>query len=93
MMPEVKAASAGEGPTIRVIMKFFGLTRKAGPGPEPERGVIVELAQGAKVTDLLKEFGLVMHRNIVTVQGRAAKWNTVLTDGQEVQVVGPPGGG
>ena len=93
MIPVVKAESAAEGPLIRVRAKFFGLARKAGPGPDPEKGVLVELAEGSRVTELLKEFGLAMHRNIVTVQGRAAKWNTVLEEGQEVQIVGPPGGG
>ena len=78
---------------MEVTIKFFGLALKAAPGVDPDRGLAVELPQGARITDLLKMFGLTVHRNIVTVQGRPARWNTVLEQGQVIQVVGPPGGG
>ncbi len=82
-----------QAPTMRLTVKFFGLALKAAPGSAPEKGVIVEMSPGSRITDLLKMFGLAVHRNIVTVQGKPARWNTVLEEGQVVQVVGPPGGG
>jgi|GEM_PF-3971337 len=79
--------------SIKVTVRFFGLARKAGPGPEPEKGVVLVLPRGIRVSQLLHRFGLTTHRNIVTVDSRPAGWDTVIEDGETVQIVGPPGGG
>lgn len=85
--------SASPQTSIKVTVKFLGLARKAGPGPAPDKGVVLDLPEGILVNQLLARFGLTTHRNIIMVGKDKASWDTVIKDGDTVQIVGPPGGG
>lgn len=78
---------------IRVRVRFFGLASQKAPPDCPPQGLEVELDQGARVKDLLNRFGLSTFRTIVSVDGKAGRWNTALQDGRTVEIVMPPGGG
>jgi molybdopterin synthase sulfur carrier subunit len=79
---------------ITVRVKLFGTLRRARPDVPSGQAFSVLLANGATVGDLIDELGLPEEQvKLVFVKGRTRGREYVLTDGDDVGIFPPVGGG
>lgn len=77
-----------------VSVKFFGTLGQGVPGYDPEKGLDVEIGEGAKVIDLLVRLNLFEVRGgVVTAGGKVLLPEEPLKDGMSVQVLQTVDGG
>lgn len=82
------------GITVKVRVKLFGLLPGRFPGYNSKQGLEIELAERAKVKDLLARLELSQLRMVVvTMDGLALKGDSELKNGSDVYVYNSIAGG
>lgn len=77
---------------MRVRFSATGNLRQYLPGPGDS--VVVEMPEGGTVSDLLRRLGVVWgEAGIIALNGELAGEESLLHDGDEVEMVAPIGGG
>ncbi len=79
---------------MNVRVKLFGLLPRRFPGYDSEKGMEVDLPQGARVKDLLARLGISTEEGgIVAMNGLVQKAEAELRDGSVLHVFHPIVGG
>jgi len=73
---------------VKVRVKLFGTLGEAVPGYDPEEGLEVEIAEGAKVKDLLARLDILeVKGGVVTAGGKVLRSEDPLNDGMSVHLL------
>ena len=79
---------------MRVTAKLHGTLRKYLPAGQHDNGVLVELADGATVVELVERLGIPpAHARMIVSGDEHLEPTSPLRDGQEVNVFPPLAGG
>lgn len=72
---------------MNINVKLFGTFSQDSPGYDPQRGLQVELPNGARVDDLLALLGLIGDKTVVAVDNRIRSSQDELQEGADVHVL------
>ena len=79
---------------MKITLEVFGSLRQHIPGYDREQGLEVEIPVGTRLSGLFAQLKLpVTESNMVTVDGRLAEEDELLTSGASVLVLPYVGGG
>jgi len=79
---------------MKVRVKWFGTLRPEFSGYDPERGVEVEIADGARVKDLVTRLSISEVKGaVVAVDGKILQLEDPLKEGASVHLLQPMCGG
>jgi sulfur carrier protein ThiS len=79
---------------MKITLEVFGSLRQHIPGYDRERGLEVEIPEGTRLSGLFAQLQLpVTESNMVTVDGRLAEEDELLTHSASVLVLPHVGGG
>ena len=80
--------------SIRVNVRLFATLRRFFPGYDPEKGVEVKVAEGSMVENLIQTLQLPQNEaRVILINGMSKKTTDMLTDGDQVSLFTPLGGG
>ncbi|MDA8137257.1 MAG: MoaD/ThiS family protein [Desulfobacteraceae bacterium] len=72
---------------IKVIVKLYGTLPERIQAYDPDKGLILEFAQGTKVADLTQRLNLAAEdTGVVALDGRVAAPETSLYDGAQIRI-------
>jgi sulfur carrier protein ThiS len=72
---------------ITVHTKLYGSLPGRFPGYDPEKGLTLELAQGARVSDLAAQLGISAEEEVViAMAGRVARPEDAIEDGTALRI-------
>ena len=79
---------------IRVNVRLFATLRRFFPDYNPEKGIDVRVEQGTTVENLIQTFGLPENEaRVILINGRSKNLTDMITDGDQVNIFTPLGGG
>ncbi|MGE5841249.1 MAG: MoaD/ThiS family protein [Deltaproteobacteria bacterium] len=79
---------------MKVNVRFFGTLSQEFPGYDPEKGIEVEIPDGARVKDLLAHLGIPEAKgSVAAVEGVILHQDARLKDGASVQLLQSVHGG
>jgi sulfur-carrier protein len=79
---------------MKVRVKLFSILRDYVPGYNPQTGIMLDLADGATVTDLLNRLGIpVSKAPVVTCNGRVLHQIDILQKDSTLEIFQPIAGG
>lgn len=74
-------------PTIQVVVKLYGALPWRFQEYDPEKGILLEFARGARVADLRSRLNLTAQDSgVVALDGRVAAPGDALYDGAQVRI-------
>jgi len=79
---------------IRVHVRLFATLRRFFPDYDPEKGIELKVKEGSTVQDLIQTLQLPeKEARVVLINGMSKKNTDMLTDGDQVSLFTPLGGG
>jgi sulfur carrier protein ThiS len=77
-----------------VYAKLYGSLPERFPGYDPEKGLTLELAQGARISDLTAQLGITAEEEmVIAMAGRVARLEDPLEDGATLRILPVAHGG
>ncbi|MBI5062816.1 MAG: MoaD/ThiS family protein [Desulfatitalea sp.] len=72
---------------LTITIKLYGSLPWRVPGYDPEKGLTLELAQGALVTDLATQLGIAAEEEmVIAMAGRVARPDDPIEDGATLRI-------
>ena len=79
---------------MSLLIKLSSSLRKLAEGYDPHQGLTLEAQPGERVAQLLDRLGIPSEKvKIIMINGRTARLDTVVIDGDRVALFPPVGGG
>ncbi len=80
--------------SIRVKVKLFATLRRFFPDYNPEKGIDVTVEEGATIKGLIEALRLPQNEaRVILINGISKKTTDTVTDGDQVNIFSPLGGG
>jgi len=81
------SSRSDSAPTIQIVVKLYGTLPRRFQEYDPEKGMLLEFAQGARVADLRSRLNLTAQDSgVVALDGRVAATGDLLYDGAQVRI-------
>jgi len=80
--------------SIRVNVRLFATLRRFFPGYNPEKGMDIKVEEGSTIENLIQSLQLPeKEARVILINGKSKKTSDVITDGDQINIFTPIGGG
>ena len=80
--------------SIRVNVRLFATLRRFFPDYNPEKGMDIKVEEGSTIENLIQSLQLPeKEAKVILINGKSKKTSDVITDGDQINIFTPIGGG
>ncbi len=80
--------------SIRVNVRLFATLRRFFPGYNSEKGMDIKVEEGSTIENLIRSLQLPeKEAKVILINGKSKKTSDVITDGDQINIFTPIGGG
>jgi len=80
--------------SIRVNVRLFATLRRFYPDYDPKKGIDVKAEEGTTIETLIRTLPLPENEaRVILINGKSKKTSDVITDGDQINIFTPIGGG